>query len=296
MNDDLNSQKLDHLLEKARSAEPIVTIDEAGEIVRSAPPAAGSYRDRQNKSRLLKALLTAGIFSLLLIGYLAIRNNEPDPAPPLNKIQDEKISLPPAGVQKNTNTDHAAEPFPPVYKEENITRPDVAPVASSNENEPAKSLPPVQKIRTQTSGAAIISFVHDDRKVRITLFHGDVKGLYIDDVMISAGDYSSHAGIIEEGKKLEKASRSEKDKAEGLSDEEVQAKDRHEAIVSTLIRELGKDGLVKNGDHFEFRLQWNRFFVNGEEQTHELYEKYRLLYEQSSGARLEKNSNIRISH
>jgi hypothetical protein len=291
---------LDDLFDQARQAEPIMSYAEAEILIRNAPKK--DSKEKKNDSFRKNLIRSIGliIFFLFMYGVFrffndtkkefvapAIKNTEkkivsnPEKLPEPNKEIIEK-----SPVQEKTNTS-----FPPVYKEENISRPEgiVLPEKKTIPVIPEKSI-------TKTDGAATITFNREEKKIKMILYFGEVKDLFIDGIRINPANYHEYSNVIDEGKNLEKTGREEKEETDGLSDLEREQKRQNELIMNTIMKVLAKDQLITDGQSFDFRLMWNKLVIDGNEQPKELYEKYRALYEEVSGKRLTEKSNIHIRH
>lgn len=257
--------------------------------------------ENKNKFRnnLLFSIVGLSLLILLLFYYKSLQPGQNEMAPILREVSRSENPVitqapgPSILIEENKETQkvQSTGKFPPVYGEENITRPNTI---EKTEDRPQNH--DYGKVKAQASGPAAISFVYEDKKVKITLFEGEVQALVIDDELISQSDYISYTNIINKGRQLEKNSREENQNSTGTNTLEREQKRQNEIINNTIIKSLAKDGLISPDAHFDFRLVWYNVYINGRRQPMDVYEKYKVLYEEASGKRLMPGSDVYIKH
>lgn len=289
-------EKVESLFEKARQAAPVLSMEDAVKLVSlNAEKVLLAHKKTLFRKNTLRILFITGVILLFYFGYTyyLTKHLVPEPVAVLNtgkliesKTDEEKNTI--LSGQLEIKTDNAS--FPPVYKEENITKPipDKKPIQ--------QNLPVPQKTRSETDGPATISFLKDEKRIKMILYFGEIKELRIDEEIIDPIAYSDYTEIIQKGKTMEINSRREKEDDMELSDLEREQKRQNEVVLNTIMRALAKDELIIDGKSFDFRLLWYKLVVNGITQSNESYEKYKAIYEEASGKRLTEKSNVHIMH
>jgi bla regulator protein BlaR1 len=65
-------------------------------------------------------------------------------------------------------------------------------------------------------------------------------------------------------------------------------------LEELLIKEMYRDKLISDPGDFEFQFKEGQLFINGKKQSDELYKKYKNLYENATGKKLDETSGIKI--
>ncbi|MBK7684065.1 MAG: hypothetical protein IPJ26_17120 [Bacteroidetes bacterium] len=112
-------------------------------------------------------------------------------------------------------------------------------------------------------------------------------------VKLSIPNYDQYSSIIEKGKMMKIESDKLSDKKSNRNEiDKIKNKETMNAIISQLVA----DGILEADSRFEFRLTGTKMYLDEIEQSDSLYTKYRLLYENVSGNKLNAKSNIKIKH
>lgn len=298
------NKEFDRSFEQDRNAEPVMAEEKEADLIQNKVQVS-PLRNKRNRHAFF-----AGILSLiLLVATLKVYNpfKEPDSvdtensSDPITKSTSEMVEVADDKELHELQGTVTGETekfwnfkknvFPPVYKDENISRPEVSVIKKITDN-----VFSTEKISIQTDGFATINFSTDDQDVKMLLHFGEVKSLSINKKMIDPGAYPDYAKIIDTGIQLEKNSRTNKEEQTGLSDLDREKKRQNEIIMNSIIKSVARDALIADGQSCDFRLQWNNLTINNEPQPNELYEKYKALYEEASGKKLNARSNIHIAH
>ena len=72
--------------------------------------------------------------------------------------------------------------------------------------------------------------------------------------------------------------------------------ERNQASHEALVREMRKDGLIEDRNNFQIKLTSTSLVVNGREQPASVFQKYRKLYETSTGHKMTATSSMSMSH
>ena len=84
-----------------------------------------------------------------------------------------------------------------------------------------------------------------------------------------------------------------KQEAEVRAQEEILRK-QLERLKELLIKELIRDKLISDIDDYEIRFKKGKLYINDNEQSNALYKKYKNLYEEATGKKLDDSSNFRL--
>ncbi len=285
---------LDQHFERERNAAPAVSLEETESLVAlKGESRRTEHRKKEVKKNVVRMLIVAAVLLISFAGYrlnqkreVSVQDSKTDLVLPEEKAAPQPTPVP-AAAEPVAETKKTGD-FPPAYPEENISRPE-------HITQPVKNTAPApQKISMQTPGEATVTFTHDDKKVKLVLLFDDIKDLYIDEVKIDPAHYGDYKEIVAAGKKLELDNR--KNKENNLSKTEREQQQQNEIILNSIIKSLARDELIAEGASFDFRLQWNKLFLNDQLQPTAVYEKYKALYEEASGQLLTQRSNIHIRH
>jgi hypothetical protein len=281
---------IDDLFERARNAEPVISVSEATRLI-SAGGATGNNFTGNRSKNLLKGLMAAGIISLLFVSYLLYRKEPAQISRTATVPAPEKISISkPEPVIENpeektiektdTKSGEESTAVPPEEEKKVTARTTTAP----------------EHARLQTAGDATVTFSYHEKNIKMVLSYDEVKELTIDGHTIEQTEYPAYADMIASGKTIEKTTRKQQEDNDGLSGAQRDQNKQNEIILNSLVKMLNGDGLVKDNQPFDFRLQWNKMTLNDQEQPDDVYRRYKALYEEASGKTLNEKSNIHIKH
>ena len=89
--------------------------------------------------------------------------------------------------------------------------------------------------------------------------------------------------------------REESDRRQERADRNQERADRDRDRHDALVREMQKDGLIKDPDHYQVQLTARSLVINGKEQSPKILQKYLKLYEASTGRKLGATNAMMIT-
>lgn len=75
---------------------------------------------------------------------------------------------------------------------------------------------------------------------------------------------------------------------------EKEMQEQMDRFKEVLVNELLRDQLISARDDYEFQFKYGKLYVNGKKQSDTLYKKYKNLYEQTTGKKLNEDGNLII--
>jgi bla regulator protein BlaR1 len=79
-----------------------------------------------------------------------------------------------------------------------------------------------------------------------------------------------------------------------LREKEKEMQEQMDRFTEVVVNELMRDQLITARDDYEFQFENGKLYINGKKQSNELYQKYKNLYEQATGKKLNEEGNFRI--
>ena len=79
-----------------------------------------------------------------------------------------------------------------------------------------------------------------------------------------------------------------------ILDRAFEIKERYEKGKETILQQMIKDGLVKEGEKVSFKINPNKLIINGKKQSKAVHKKYKQLYEDAMGSPLESDYDIKF--
>ncbi len=281
-----SDEELDSYFELARKETPIISVEEMGHVIASVPISKVSGSSWNSKKFWF---ITVAISISTLTIYLLNQNN-PQPLPTNDKRTETALNTPnekplisPVGIQEESNSNNINATEGPGMEKDNLTE------INSRVNRREEI---VKKESFYFQGDAAVHFEEEGKNVEMIVNDDNVQ-LKIDGKVIDPSNYDQYSSIIEKGKMM----KVESDKLSDRKPNRNEADERkNKETMNAIISQLVADGILEADSRFEFRLTGTKMYIDEIEQSDSLYNKYRLLYENVSGNKLNTNSNIKIKH
>ena len=222
------------------------------------------------------------IKSMLTISGLTDNPFEPPVSKPLSDTSDS--------LQRSTGRENQPA-FPPRYAEENISHPPGVREAINDGSQPVMYHP-----GQETGLPSIVSFRQDEKNIRLIMLQQEVLALQVDSRIIEPDSFPNFQAFIETGKSLAHHSATPPQNESSTAELQREELRQREVFRNTMMKALARDGLIREGQAQQVHLLWNNLFVDGLSQSRELFEKYKALYEETTGHRLNRQSDIRITN
>lgn len=281
-----SDEELDSYFELAKKETPIISVEEIGHVIANVPISQGSGSSW--KSKKFWYIMVAISISTLTI-YLMDQNN-PQSVPTNAKrteralpTTNEKPLISPVEIQEDSNSYNINADEGPNREKDN----------GSEINTKVSSREEIVKNESfYFQGDAAVHFEEEGKYVEM-IVKEEVVQLKIDGKVIDPPNYDQYSSIIEKGKMMKIESDKLSDKKSNRNEiDKIKNKETMNAIISQLVA----DGILEADSRFEFRLTGTKMYLDEIEQSDSLYTKYRLLYENVSGNKLNAKSNIKIKH
>jgi hypothetical protein len=75
---------------------------------------------------------------------------------------------------------------------------------------------------------------------------------------------------------------------------EAEMQRKMDRFMEVLVSELIRDKLISDREDYEFQFKYGNLYINGKKQSNKLYQKYKNLYEKTTGNNLNEDGNFRI--